>query len=380
MSEEKNDIISCPKCKSQNVSKINGVYYCADCGCEWRLADDEPPKSQSLAIRNSTAEFLIFQAQSQADGVEVMYADETIWCTQDAIAALFDKSRTTITEHLQNIFNEGELQKDSVCRKFRRTAADGKNYNTQFYNLDAIISVGYRANSTRATQFRQWATAVLRQFAIRGYVLDKKRMENGAFLTVDYFEHLLAEIREIRLSERRLYQKVTDIYATAVDYNKDAPTTRRFFTKVQNKLHYAIHGHTAAELIMTRADAEKEHMGLTTWENAPKGKIVKTDVSIAKNYLKGNELEGLGRIVNAFLDLAEDRAKRHIPMTMEDWAKYIDKFLTMDDRPLLQNNGSVSAEDAKEFAESEFEKYRFVQDRLFKSDFDDEIEGLLSDK
>ena len=380
MSEQKKDIISCPKCKSQNVRKIRGVYHCADCGCEWRLADDEPPKTHSLAIRNSTAEFLIFQAQSQADGVEVMYADETIWCTQDAIAALFDKSRTTITEHLQNIFNEGELQKDSVCRKFRRTAADGKSYNTQFYNLDAIISVGYRANSTRATQFRQWATAVLRQFAIRGYVLDKKRMENGAFLTVDYFEHLLAEIREIRLSERRMYQKVTDIYATAIDYNKDAPTTRRFFAKVQNKLHYAIHGHTAAELIMTRADAEKEHMGLTSWENAPKGKIVKTDVSIAKNYLKGNELESLGRIVNAFLDLAENRAKRHIPMTMEDWAKYIDKFLTMDDRPLLQNNGSVSAEDAKEFAESEFEKYRIIQDRLFKSDFDEEIEGLLSDK
>ena len=380
MTAEKKDIISCPKCKSQNVRKIRGVYYCADCGCEWRLADDEPLKTQSLAIRNSTAEFLIFQAQSQADGVEVMYADETIWCTQDAIAALFDKSRTTITEHLQNIFNEGELQKDSVCRKFRRTAADGKSYNTQFYNLDAIISVGYRANSTRATQFRQWATAVLRQFAIRGYVLDKKRMENGAFLTVDYFEHLLAEIREIRLSERRMYQKVTDIYATAIDYNKDAPTTRRFFAKVQNKLHYAIHGHTAAELIMTRADAEKEHMGLTSWENAPKGKIVKTDVSVAKNYLKGNELESLGRIVNAFLDLAENRAKRHIPMTMEDWAKYIDKFLTMDDRPLLQNNGSVSAEDAKEFAESEFEKYRIIQDRLFKSDFDDEIEGLLSDK
>lgn len=331
-------------------------------------------------IRNSTAEFLIFQAQSQANGVEVMYADETIWCTQDAIATLFDKSRSTITEHLQNIFEEGELVKDSVCRKFRRTASDGKEYKTQFYNLDAIISVGYRANSTRATQFRQWATAVLRQFAIRGYVLDKKRMENGAFLTEDYFEHLLAEIREIRLSERRMYQKVTDLYATAIDYNKDAPTTRKFFAKVQNKMHYAIHGHTAAELIIERANAEKEHMGLTTWENAPDGKIVKTDVSIAKNYLKGNELESLGRIVNAFLDLAEDRAKRHIPTTMEDWAKYIDRFLTMDDRELLQDNGKVSAEQAKEFAESEFEKYRIVQDRLFVSDFDKEIEGLLEKK
>ena len=379
MSEEKK-ILSCPKCKSQNVKRTRGVYWCADCGCEWRLTEEELPKTQSLTIRNSTAEFLIFQAQSQANGVEVMYAEETIWCTQDAIAALFDKSRTTITEHLRNIFNEGELQKDSVCRKFRRTAADGKSYNTQFYNLDAIISVGYRANSTRATQFRQWATAVLRQFAIRGYVLDKKRLENGAFLTIDYFEHLLAEIREIRLSERRMYQKVTDIYATAIDYNKDAPTTRRFFAKVQNKLHYAIHGNTAAELIVKRADAEKEHMGLTSWENAPKGKIVKTDVSIAKNYLNGKELESLGRIVNAFLDLAEDRAKRHIPMTMEDWAKHIDKFLTMDDRPILLDNGSVSAEDAKEFAESEFEKYRIIQDRLFRSDFDDEIEGLLSDK
>ena len=332
---------------------------------------------KNLTIRNSTAEFLIFQAQSQANGIEVMYANETIWCTQKALAALFDVDRTVITKHLKNIFESEELQMDSVCAKFAHTAEDGKTYSTQFYNLDAIISVGYRVNSTRATQFRQWATAVLRQFAIRGYVLDKKRMENGAFLTEDYFEHLLAEIREIRLSERRMYQKVTDLYATAIDYNKDAPTTRRFFAKVQNKLHFAVHGHTAAELIVDRADAEKEHMGLTTWENAPDGKIVKTDVSIAKNYLKGNELESLGRIVNAFLDLAEDRAKRHTPMTMEDWAKYIDRFLTMDDRKLLQDNGRVSAEEAKEFAESEFEKYRIVQDRLFISDFDKEIEGLL---
>lgn len=336
--------------------------------------------SKKLTIRNSTAEFLIFQAQSRANGVEVMYANETIWCTQKALATLFDVDRTVITKHLKNIFESEELQMDLVCAKFAHTAEDGKTYSTQFYNLDAIISVGYRVNSTRATQFRQWATAVLRQYAIRGYVLDKKRMENGAFLTEDYFEHLLAEIREIRLSERRMYQKVTDLYATSIDYNKDAPTTRRFFAKVQNKLHFAIHGHTAAELIVERADAEKEHMGLTTWENAPDGKIVKTDVSIAKNYLKGNELESLGRIVNAFLDLAEDRAKRHIPMTMEDWAKYIDRFLMMDDRELLQDNGKVSAEEAKEFAESEFEKYRIVQDRLFMSDFDKEIEGLLGKK
>ena len=266
-----NNNISCPRCKSQNVQYVGDVYRCMDCGCEWRLKDSQA--SQSLTIRNSTAEFLIFQTQSQADGVEVMYQDETIWCTQEAMASLFGKSRSTITEHLQNIFNEGELQQNSVCRKFRRTASDGKEYNTQFYNLDAIISVGYRVNSTRATQFRQWATSVLRQFAIRGYVIDKKRMENGAFLTVDYFEHLLAEIREIRMSERRLYQKVTDLYATAIDYNRDAPTTRRFFAMVQNKLHYAIHGHTAAELIVERADAEKEHMGLTTWENAPSGNL-----------------------------------------------------------------------------------------------------------
>lgn len=379
MSEEKNKL-SCPKCKSQNIRKHKDTYWCADCGCEWRLTEDEPPKTKSLVIKNSTAEFLIFQAQSQANGVEVFYQDETLWMTQKAMATLFDVGIPAISKHLKNIFEDGELIEDSVISKMETTAADGKNYLTRYYNLDAVISVGYRVNSTRATQFRQWATAVLRQFAIRGYVLDKKRMENGAFLTIDYFEHLLAEIREIRLSERRMYQKVTDLYATAIDYNKDAPTTRRFFAKVQNKLHYAIHGHTAAELIMERADAEKEHMGLTTWENAPKGKIVKTDVSIAKNYLKGKELESLGRIVNAFLDLAENRAKRHIPMTMEDWAKYIDKFLMMDDSPLLQGKGSVSAEEAKEFAESEFEKYRIIQDRLFRSDFDDEIKDLFSDK
>ena len=321
-------------------------------------------------IRNSTAEFLIFQTENQANGVEVMYAEETIWCTQDAIATLFDKSRTTITEHLSNIFKEGELQKDSVCRKFRRTAADGKDYNTQFYNLDAIISVGYRANSTRATQFRQWATSILRQYAIRGYVLDRKRMENGTFLGEDYFEHLLAEIREIRLSERRFYQKLTDIYATSMDYNKDAPTTRLFFKRIQNKMHYAVHGRTAAELIVDRADADKEHMGLTTWENAPDGKIVKTDVSVAKNYLKQMELEDMGRIVTAVLEFAESRAKRHIPMTMEDWTKRIDAYLSSDERPLLDNAGSISLEEAVLHAETEFEKYRIVQDRLFQSDFD----------
>ena len=326
--------------------------------------------AKNIEIRNSAAEFLIFMLEGKEDGIQVMYKDETIWATQKAMAQLFDVGVPAISKHLKNIFESGELDGKSVISKMETTASDGKNYDTAFYNLDAIISVGYRVNSVRATQFRQWCTFVLRQFAIRGYVLDHKRMENGAFLGVDYFEHLLAEIREIRLSERRFYQKLTDIYATAIDYNKDAPTTRFFFKKVQNKMHYAVHGHTAAELIVERADANKEHMGLTTWENAPNGKIVKTDVSVAKNYLREKELEEMGRIVNASLDMAESMAMRHIPMTMEDWAKRIDKFINLFESPILQDNGQVSAEYAKEFAESEFEKYRIIQDRLFQSDFD----------
>ena len=334
--------------------------------------------AKNIEIRNSTAEFLIFMLEGQEDGIQVMYKNETIWATQKAMAQLFDCSTDNIGLHLKNIFASGELVKDSVTEKNSATAADGKNYQTMFYNLDAIISVGYRVNSVRATQFRQWCTFVLRQFAIRGYVLDHKRMENGAFLGVDYFEHLLAEIREIRLSERRFYQKLTDIYATAIDYNKDAPTTRLFFKKVQNKMHYAVHGHTAAELIVERADANKEHMGLTTWENAPNGKIVKTDVSVAKNYLREKELEEMGRIVNASLDMAESMAMRHIPMTMEDWAKRIDKFINLFDGPILQDGGKVSAEYAKEFAESEFEKYRIIQDRLFNLILTDLIIAIFS--
>ncbi len=336
--------------------------------------DDKRAKTH--LIRNSTAEFLIFTSQSGEQSIEARYEDETIWLTQKLMAELFDVDVRTISEHLRNIFSNGELQQDSVVRKFRNTASDGKSYNTNFYNLDAIISVGYRVNSMRATQFRQWATQVLREFAIKGYVLDRKRMENGVFLDEDYFERLLSEIREIRLSERRFYQKITDIYATSVDYNKDAPTTREFFAKVQNKLHYAIHGQTAAELIRDRADSQKEHMGLTTWENAPDGKILKPDVSVAKNYLRQEELDSLGRVVNAYLELAEERAKRRIPMTMEDWAKRLDVFLEMDDREILQDSGKVSAQLAKEFAESEFEKYRIVQDRLFESDFDREVKRL----
>jgi hypothetical protein len=286
-----------------------------------------------------------------------------------------------ITKHLNNVYQEGEISKEATCAIFAQVQTEGNRQvmrNIDFYNLDAIISVGYRVNSHRATAFRQWATSVLRDFAMRGYVIDRKRMENGAFLGEDYFEHLLAEIREIRLSERRFYQKVTDIYATAMDYNKDAPQTRLFFAKVQNKLHYAVHGHTAAELISARANAEKENMGLTSWENSPDGKIVKTDVSIAKNYLTETELESLGRIVNAYLDLAEDRAKRHIPMTMEDWAKRLDKFLDADDRDILQNSGKITAQQAKELAESEFEKFRVKQDLLFESDFDREMKGIVS--
>ncbi len=259
------------------------------------------------------------------------------------------------------------------------TSADGKNYQTTFYSLDAIISVGYRVNSVRATQFRQWCTGILRQFAIRGYVIDKQRMENGSFLGVDYYEHLLSEIREIRMSERRFYQKLTDIYATAMDYNRDAPTTRLFFKMVQNKMHYAVHGHTAAELIMQRADADKEHMGLTTWHNAPQGKIVKADVVIAKNYLKEVELEDMGRLVNATLDIAERMARRHIPMTMEDWAKRIDAILEAGGDAVLTDAGCVSAEQARDYAESEFERYRITQDRLFRSDFDMLMEAEFPD-
>ena len=328
---------------------------------------------KNIEIRNSTAEFLIFQIEGKENGVQVMYQNETIWCTQKAMAQLFDCSTDNVGLHLKNIYESGELVQVVTTEYFSVVQVEGErqvNRKLKFYNLDAIISVGYRVNSTRATQFRQWCTYVLRQFAIRGYVIDKKRMENGSFIGEDYFDHLLAEIREIRLSERRFYQKLTDIYATSIDYNVNAPTTRAFFKKVQNKMHYAVHGHTAAELIVDRANAEREHMGLTTWEKGPQGKIVKTDVSIAKNYLRENELEAMGRIVNAFLDIAENMAKRHIPMTMEDWAKRIDKFIDVADLPILQDNGNVSAEFAKEFAETEFEKYRVIQDQLFQSDFD----------
>ncbi len=334
-------------------------------------------------IRNSTAEFLIFSAQSGGDGLEVRYEDETIWLSQKLMARLFEVDVRTVSEHLGNIYESGEIKREATLRKFRTVQTEGSREvarEVDHYNLDAIISVGYRVNSVRATQFRQWATGILRDFAIKGYVLDRERMENGAFLNEDYFERLLEEIREIRLSERRFYQKITDIYATALDYNKEAPTTREFFAMVQNKLHFAIHGRTAAELIHERADAEKSHMGLSTWENAPEGKILKTDVAVAKNYLNQEELDSLGRIVNAYLELAEDRAKRRIPMTMEDWAKRLDAFLEFDERAVLKDAGKVTATLAKHSAESEFEKFRPRQDLAYRSDFDKEVEKLETKK
>ncbi|MFA6921774.1 MAG: virulence RhuM family protein [Gallionella sp.] len=332
---------------------------------------------KKLQIRNSTAEFLIFSNQAGEDGIEVRVADETVWLTQKLLGVLFDKGRSTITEHLQNIFATGELEEKSVCRDFRHTAEDGKDYTTRFYNLDAIIAVGFRVNSTRATQFRQWATGVLRDFAIRGYVLDKERLKNGAFLSQEYYENLLAEIREIRASERKFYQKITDIYATAMDYSGKAETTQAFFATVQNKLHFAIHGRTAAELIVERADSQKAQMGLTTWKNAPHGKILKPDVVVAKNYLSEKELRSLDRFVTMYLDYAEDQAERGIPMTMQDWATKLNAFLQFNERDILDHPGKVSQAVAKAFAESEFEKYRIVQDKLFESDFDRLVKKTL---
>lgn len=328
---------------------------------------------KKLQIRNSTADFLIFTKQAGEDGIEVRVFKESVLLTQKGMAQLFDCSTDNIGLHLKNIYASGELTESATTEDSSVVQNEGTRKITRrvkFYNLDAIISVGYRINSVRATQFRQWATKVLKTFAIQGYVLDKNRLENGQVFDEEYFEHLLDEIREIRASERKFYQKITDIYSTAVDYTADAVTTKEFFATVQNKLHYAIHGHTAAELIMDRADHKKEHMGLTTWKNAPSGKIVKSDVSIAKNYLAKNELEDLNRFVTMYLDYAERQARRHIPMTMEDWAAKLDVFLQFNEEEILHDKGRVSAEIAKSFAESEFEKYRVIQDKLFESDFD----------
>lgn len=337
---------------------------------------------KKLQIRNSTADFLVFTKQAGEDGIEVRVHNESVWLTQKGMAQLFDVTIPTINEHLKNIYVSGELKKEPTIRNFRIVQNEGSRQvsrDMDFYNLDAIISVGYRINSVRATQFRQWATSVLRTFAVQGYVLDKRRLENGQIFDEEYFEHLLDEIREIRASERKFYQKITDIYSTAVDYSTDAVTTKEFFATVQNKLHFAIHGHTAAEIIMERANHEKEHMGFTTWKNAPEGKIVKADVSVAKNYLSQNELTDLNQIVSMYLDYAERQAKRHIPMTMEDWAKCLDVFLQFNEEEILRDSGKVSAEVAKSFAESEFEKYRVIQDKLFESDFDKLVSSATAD-
>jgi hypothetical protein len=342
---------------------------------KWRGA----MKTSKVQIRNSTAEFLIFTTRAGENGIEVRIAEETVWLTQKLIAELFQVTVPTINEHLDNIYKQKELSREATVRKFRIVQTEGNRQverTTDFYNLDAIISVGYRVNSLRATQFRQWATGILRDFSIRGYVLDKERLKNGSFFSKEYFENLIAEIREIRASERKFYQKITDIYATAMDYRADAETTQLFFAVVQNKLHYAIHGHTAAELVVKRADSSKESMGLTSWKNAPDGKILKPDVSVAKNYLTEKELKALDRFVTMYLDYAEDQAERNIPMTMEDWANKLNAFLQFNERDILGNPGTVSQAIAKSFAESEFEKYRIVQDRLFESDFDKVVKKL----
>lgn len=322
-------------------------------------------------VRSSAAEYLTFIAAAGQGGVEAVFVDGNVWLTQKMMGQLYDVNVRTVNEHLKKIFADTELQQDSVIRNFRITAADGKSYNTQHYNLAAIIAVGYKVNSERAVQFRKWATGVIEEFTLKGYTMDDERLKNGgSILTEQYFEEQLQRIREIRLSERKFYQKITDIYVTAIDYDVTAQATKRFFATVQNKLHWAIHGQTAAEVVYHRADAEKTNMGLTTWRDAPQGKIQKFDVAIAKNYLTESEMAQLTRLVNAYLDVAESMALRKIPMTMQDWESRLNRFIEATDREVLQDAGKVTAEIAKAHAESEFEKYRIVQDRLFESDFD----------
>ena len=332
----------------------------------------QPPKKTEVSIvRSSAAEYLTFIAASGQGGVEAVYAEENVWITQKMMGVLYDVNVRTVNEHLKKIFSDNELQEDSVIRKFRITASDGKNYNTQHYSLPAIIAVGYKVNSERAVQFRKWATGIIEQFTIKAYVMDDERIKaGGSVLTDQYFEEQLQRVREIRISERKFYQKITDIYATAIDYDVTAQATKRFFATVQNKLHWAIHGQTAAEVVYHRADADQPNMGLTTWKDAPGGKIQKFDVVVAKNYLTEPEMAQLSRLVNAYLDVAEDMAQRKIPMTMQDWETRLNRFIEATDREVLQDAGRVTAEIARAHAESEFEKYRIVQDRLFESDFD----------
>jgi hypothetical protein len=324
----------------------------------------------TIQIRNATNDFLVFSKENGGDGVDVLVADENVWLTQKSICSLYDTSKSSVSEHLTNIFASKELDGDSVVRNFRTTAADGKLYTQKYYNLQAIIAVGFKVNSEKAVRFRAWAADILADFAVKGYVLDKERLKNDKIFSATYFEHLLEDIREIRLSERKFYQKITDIYALAYDYKPKSQETVLFFKTVQNKLHFAIHGHTAAEIIVERANAEKQFMGLTTWENAPKGKIRKSDVIIAKNYLGEQEMQSLERIVTAYLEFAEFQANRQIPMSQDDWKNRLDLFLQAAGTDLLTNAGKVTALEAKIHAEGEFEKYRITQDRLFNSDFD----------
>lgn len=329
--------------------------------------------TQKLQIRNSTAEFLIFSSQAGENTIEVRVEDENVWLSQKLMATLFEVTVSTISEHLTNLYNQNELRQEATIRNFRIVQKEGNREvarDVDFYNLEVIIAVGFRVNSQRAIQFRQWANEILQNFAIRGYILDKERLKNGSFFNKDYFDSLLEEIREIRASERKFYQKITDIYALAMDYDPNSETTMQFFATVQNKLHFAIHGHTAPELIMGRANHTKNLMGLTTWKNAPHGKILKSDVVIAKNYLTQQELKTLDRFVTMYLDYAETQAERKIPMTMKDWSSKLNAFLQFNEKEILNNPGKVSHEVAKAFAESEFEKYRILQDRLFQSDFD----------
>lgn len=328
-------------------------------------------------VRSSAVEYLTFITATGESDVNAIYADENIWLSQKMMGELYNVNVRTISDHLQKIFSDNELQKDSVIRNFRITATDGKNYDTQHYNLSAIIAVGYKVNSERAVQFRKWATQIVQEFTVKGFAMDDERLKNdGSVLGKKYFEEQLQRIREIRLSERKFYQKITDIYATAIDYDATATATQRFFATVQNKLHWAIHGNTAAEIIVNRANHEKENMGLTTWKDAPKGKIQKFDVSLAKNYLTEKEMQQLQRLVSAYLDLAEDMAQRQIPMTMQDWETRLNRFIEATDRSVLQDAGKVTAEIAKAHAETEFEKYRIIQDRLYESDFDRLIKNL----
>ena len=331
---------------------------------------------QKLQIRNSTVDFLVFTKDAKEEGIEVRIQDGNVWLTQKAIGELYDIDRSVVTKHLKKIFESKELEEEATCANFAQVADNGKTYQYKFYSLSAIIAVGYRANSERAIQFRQWATRVLNTFTKQGYVLDKNRLINGQIFDEDYFEHLIAEIQEIRASERRFYQKITDIYATAIDYSVDSLITKEFFATVQNKMHFAVHGNTAAEVIVQRADHQKKNMGLTSWRNAPNGKIVKTDVSIAKNYLSEPEIQELNEIVTMYLDYATRQARRHIPMTMEDWASKLDAFLQFNEAEILKDKGKVTAVVAKAFAESEFEKYRVIQDGLYQSDFDKLVEEI----